>query len=251
MKAFIISLLCCICITLAAETPDNNEKKGGLLESLYPIHPDEPIAEGRILTGVTVSLLQATTQDEALNIIIGDIYEADGYKFSAELTGGYFYKDARAIGMHLGYTRTWVDIDFAILKDIADVAQHRKYMSNGFFVQPFMKHYLKILDSRILYLFNETSLKVGYSYGISQSDDGKDMTKTQSHTWTFAAGLNPGVCIMVMNRFAFEVSVGLLGVSSNIIDMEENDEKHSKLTYNVIDYSINLLALDLSLVYFF
>ena len=188
---------------------------------------------------------------EALNIIIGDIYEADGYRFSAELVGGYFYKDARAIGLHLGYSRTWVDIDFAILKDIADVSQHRKYMSNGFFVQPFMKHYLKILDSRILYLFNETSLKVEYSYGISQSDDGKDMVMTRSHTWSFTAGIDPGICIMVMNRFAFEVSVGILGISSNIIDLEENDEKHSKLTYNIIDYSINLFALDLSLVYFF
>ena len=56
---------------------------------------------------------------------------------------------------------------------------------------------------------------------------------------------------MVLDRFAFETSVGLLGLSSSIIDVEENNESKSRLVYNVVNFTINLLALDFSLVTFF
>lgn len=235
----------------APTPPKEDSKPGGLLDALYPVDPDESISTGHIQGGATLSLIQANTEDDALNVILGDIYEGEGYMFTVEVFGGYFIKDALAVGAHLGYTRTWFDIDFSILEDVADVKQHRKYMSNGFFAQPFLKNYMKVLDSRNLYLFNETSVKVGYSYGISQTDDGEEMDKTRNKTWTIEAGLNPGICIMVLSRFAFETSVGLLGLSTSVIDVEENGESHSRLVYNIVNFTINLLALDFSLVYFF
>ena len=232
--------------------PDSAQKSqsGGLLDELYPVSPEEAISAGHILGGATLSLIQANTEDDALNVILGDVYEGEGYMFTVELFGGYFIKDALAVGTHLGYSRTWFDIDFSLLEDIADVKQHRKYVSNGFFAQPFLKNYMKVLDSKSLYLFNETSVKVGYSYGISQTDDGEEMDKTRNKTWTIEAGLNPGICIMVLSRFAFETSVGLLGLSTSVIDVEENGESHSRLVYNIVNFTINLLALDFSLVYF-
>ena len=235
----------------AAPAKSGSSEKGGLLANLHAIHEDEAIHRGNILTGATLFLLQGESDEDALNIIFGDIYKAEGYTFTAEGFGGYFIRDAIAIGSRVGYSRTFVDIDFSILKDIADVKQHRKYVSNGFFVQPFLKNYLKVFDSRTIYFFNETSLKVEYSYGISQSDDGEDMSKTKNHGWTFKLGINPGLSIMVLDRLAFETSVGLLGLSSSIIDIEENGESHSKILYNIVNFKINLLALDFSLVYFF
>lgn len=234
-----------------APTPPKEESKpGGLLDALYPVDPDESIAAGHFQGGATLSLIQANTEDDALNVILGDVYEGEGYMFTVELFGGYFIKDALAVGTHLGYSRTWFDIDFSLLEDIADVKQHRKYVSNGFFAQPFLKNYMKVLDSKSLYLFNETSVKVQYSYGISQSDDGEEMDKTRNKTWSIEAGINPGLCIMVLNRFAFETSVGLLGLSTSVIDVEENGESHSRLVFNMVNFTINLLALDFSLVYF-
>ena len=230
--------------------PTSEQQSGGLLDALYPVYPDEAIAAGHFQGGATLSLIQANTEDDAMNIILGDIYEGEGYMFTVELFGGYFIKDALAVGTHLGYSRTWFDIDFSLLEDIADVKQHRKYVSNGFFAQPFLKNYMKVLDSRNLYLFNETSVKVQYSYGISQSDDGEEMDKTRNKTWSIEAGINPGLCIMVLNRFAFETSVGLLGLSTSVIDVEENGESHSRLVFNMVNFTINLLALDFSLVYF-
>lgn len=233
----------------AADT--TSKSSGGLLDALYPIDKSEAIAKGRAFGGVTLSLIQAQTDDDAMNVIIGDVYDAEGYMFTVEAFGGYFLKDALAIGIRGGYSRTWLDIDFALLEDLLDVAEHRKYESNGFFVQPFLKNYLKVFDSRILYFFNETSLMVEYSYGISQTDDGEDMAKTRNKMWTINFGLNPGLCIMVLDRFAFETSVGLLGLSSSIIEVEENGEKHSETVFNMVNFTINLLALDFSLVYFF
>ena len=234
--------------TLANTAP---VKKGGLLGNLFAVEQDEAIHRGNFLAGATLFLLQAESDDDALNIIFGDIYKAEGYTFTAEGFCGYFVRDAMAIGARSGYSRTFVDIDFSILEDLADVKEHRKYVSNGFFVQPFLKNYLKVFDSKTIYFFNETSLTVEYSYGISQSDNGEDVSKTRNHGWTFKFGINPGLCIMVLDRLAFETSVGLLGLNSSFMEIEENGEKRSEVLYNVVNFKINLLALDFSLVYFF
>ena len=226
-------------------------KKSGLLGALFPVEPDESIAKGNFYAGATLSLIQANTEDDALNILIGDVYDAYGYTFTVEGFGGYFIRDAMALGLRAGYSRTWFDVDFSLLEDLMDVKERRKYVSNGFFVQPLLKNYLKVLDSRIFYLFNETSVLVEYSYGISQTDDGEDLKKTRNTGWSIEAGINSGICIMVLNRIAFETSVGLLGLSSSIIDVEENDETKSRVVYNVVNFTINLLALKFSLVTFF
>jgi hypothetical protein len=110
---------------------------------------------------------------------------------------------------------------------------------------------LKIMDSRLLYFFNETAFKFEYSSGISQVDDGTYLTKTRSKIYTFTLGLNPGVSVFIFKGLSFETSVGLLGLSSSIMRINENGDRHSKFDYNVINFKINLLALDFSLVYFF
>ena len=234
-----------------ATVASDSVKKSGLLENLYAVEEDEAIHQGNLLAGVTLFLLQGESDKDELNIIFGDIYKAEGYTFTVEGFCGYFVRDAMAVGLRAGYSRTFIDIDYSILEELADVKEHREYVSNGFFVQPFLKNYLKVFDSRILYFFNETSLRVEYSYGISQSDDGEDISRTKNHEWTFKFGINPGLSIFVLDRLAFETSVGLLGLSSSIVDVEENDESHSEVVYNIVNFKINLLALDFSLVYFF
>ncbi|MCQ2088871.1 MAG: hypothetical protein MJY93_01355 [Fibrobacter sp.] len=229
----------------------SSAKTGGMLGALYPVEPDETISKGHIYSGLTLSLIQANSEDDALNIMIGDVYEAYGYTFTLEAFGGYFVKDAMAIGMRAGYSRTWYDIDFSLLEDLLDMKQHRKYVSNGFFFQPMLKNYFKVISSRNLYVFNETSIKLGYSYGISQSDNGEDLDKSKNSSWSIEVGINPGICIMVLDRFAFETSVGLLGLSTSVLDVEENGKSHSRVVANVVNFTINLLALNFSLVAFF
>ncbi len=224
---------------------------GGILSGLFPVKANEAIAKGHLFGGTSLSLIQGNSDDDALNVLIGDVYDAYGYTFTVEAFGGYFIKDALAVGMRAGYSRTWFDIDFALMEDLLDMKQHRKYVSNGFFVQPLLKNYMKVLDSQNFYLFNETSIKVEYSYGISQSDDGEEINKSRNRSWSIDVGINPGLCTMVLDRFAFEVSVGLLGLSSSVIEVEENGETHSEFVYNIVNFTINLLALDFSLVFFF
>lgn len=230
---------------------DQEEKKGGLMNSLYPVSPDEAIAKGNFFGGVSLFLLQGSTEDDALNVLFGDIYDAEGYMFTVEAFGGYFIGDAMALAIKGGYSRTNYNIDFALMEDLLDVAEHRQYVSNGFFVRPYLKNYLKVLDSKSIYFFNETSVQFEYSYGISQADDGDDLSKTRNKSYSIDVGINPGLSIMVLDKFAFETSVGLLGLSSTIMDIEENGERHSKVTFNMVSFTINLLALSFSLVTFF
>lgn len=234
-----------------ADSAVEQKSQVGLMNILRRIEPDEAVVKGNFFGGVTLFLLHGNTDDDVLNVLIGDIYDAEGYTFSVEGFGGYFLKDALGLGLRAGYSRTMYDIDFELLEDLLEAKERRKYVSNGFFVQPILRNYLKILDSKNIYFFNETSFTFEYSYGISQVDDGEDMGKTRNRSWSFELGINPGVSIMILDNFAFETSVGLLGLSSSIIEIEENGEKHSEFSYNMVNFTVNLLALDLSLVYFF
>ncbi|MDR1760200.1 MAG: hypothetical protein LBR60_06715 [Fibrobacter sp.] len=251
---FYLFLLLYFCSTAAlfaeSAVPDSSQNKTtALLEKKYPILPEENIAKGHILAGPTVSLLQAEASE--IDVFIADLYELDGYTFTVEAFAGYFFRDGLAAGLRGGYERTYYTIDFDLLEDIADVSQRRKYMSNGFFVQPFLRNYLKIFDSHLIYFFNETNLKFYYSSGISQVDDHEDLTKAVTNNYGLEVGLNPGLTIFLTKGFAFETSIGLLGLSSNYITIEENGEKRSKMNYNIIDFKVSLLSLDFSLVYFF
>jgi hypothetical protein len=220
-----------------------------LLDNTVPISPEENIAKGNIMAGFSVSLVQAEASD--VDMVIGDLYDLDGYTFSVDAFGGYFFRDALATGIRGGYSRTKYTLHFSLLEDIAELDQERKYLSNGFYVQPFLRNYLKLFDSKSIYFFNETSFQVAYSYGISQVDDTEDISKTRTQSLSFKLGLNPGIDVVLVKGFAFETSVGLLGLSSSMIDIEENGESTSEINYNIINFEVNLLALDFCLVYFF
>ena len=83
-----------------AETaPTKPPKPKPLLDNTIPIAPEENIAKGNIMAGFSVSLVQAEASD--LDIIVGDLYDLDGYTFSVDAFGGYFFRDALAGGIPL------------------------------------------------------------------------------------------------------------------------------------------------------
>lgn len=227
------------------------EIAGGVADLAQKIEPDEAVAKGNFFGGVTIFLLQGSTEDDVLDIILADIYDLDGYWLSLDAFGGYFISDALGLGLRVGYSHKSYDIDFEVLEDITDYSAKRKYESNGFYIQPLLRNYIKILNSKTFYFFNETSINVGYSYGITHTDDGEDIDRTRTRTWDIDVGINPGISIMIMKGFAFETSVGLLGLSSTVMEIEENGKHRTEFTYNLINFTVNLLAIDLGLVYFF
>ncbi len=220
-----------------------------LFEDLYPVTPEEYIAKGRITAGTQVSLMQATISD--LDISLADIYELDGYILNVEAFGAYFVRDAMALGLRAGYNRTEYTFDFELNEDLTDLAQQRDFVSNGFSLTPYLRYYLKIFPTSTFYFFSELDLTYEYSTGLSVVDDGEDLDKTRNTTHIIEAGLNPGVTIFVMKGFAFETSVGLLGLSTGIREIETNGKSKSEIVTNIINFRINLLALNFSLAYYF
>ena len=220
-----------------------------LFEDLYPVTPEEYIAKGRITAGTQVSLMQATISD--LDISLADIYELDGYILNVEAFGAYFVRDAMALGLRAGYNRTEYTFDFELNEDLTDLAQQRDFVSNGFSLTPYLRYYLKIFPTSTFYFFSELDLTYEYSTGLSAVDDGENLDKTRNTTHIIEAGINPGVTIFVMKGFAFETSVGLLGLSTGIREIETNGTSKSEIVTNVINFKINLLALNFSLAYYF
>ena len=86
-----------------ASSKEPPKKPGGLLDALYPVAQDEAIAKGRILGGATLSLIQGTTDGDALNILIGDI--AKLFFRSVATHGNCHNRISIVIGFH--YSRSF------------------------------------------------------------------------------------------------------------------------------------------------
>ena len=235
--------------TPEAAVPEKKSFRTYLFEDLYPVAPEEYIAKGRITAGTQVSLMQATISD--LDLSLADIYKLDGYILNVEAFGAYFLRDAMALGLRAGYNRTEYTFDFELNEDLTDLAQQRDFVSNGFSLTPYLRYYLKIFPTSTFYFFSELDLTYDSSTGLSAVDDGENLDKTRNTTHIIEAGINPGVTIFVMKGFAFETSVGLLGLSTGIREIETNGTSKSEIVTNVINFKINLLALNFSLAYYF
>lgn len=226
----------------------NSSESTGVFSSPYKISKDEYIAQSHFMGGLTLSLVEANSSD--LELFFGDIYQLDAYVFSFTGFTGCFFRDGLAAGIKAGFEQSKGEFDFLLLKDILDISQRKKYLSRGYSVEPYFRNYLKLFDTKNLYFFNETALMLQYSSGILQTDDHTTMNKTLLNAWKFEFGIRPGVNIFIFNRLAFETSISLLGLSSSFSTIHENDQKKSHFNYNIINFKVNLLALDFSLVYF-
>ena len=117
------------------------------------------------------------------------------------------------MGVKFGYNHTSGTLNNISLEiDDIDFSLHdMKYAEDSYSFAIFHRSYVGLDNSRRFGLFNETSL--GYNKGNSRFTrlyDG-EVKSTEGVLHEITVGLNPGICVFIMENVSAEISFGVAG----------------------------------------
>jgi hypothetical protein len=99
-------------------------------------------------------------------------------------------------------------------------------------------------------IFNEVNLLFGYGKLVEQTDNGSEIKRALGNSYSLKLGLVPGINFFIADGWAFEASVELLGLQTEIRE-GTMDGVDTRRVSNDVNFSINLLALKLGVTKYF
>lgn len=131
------------------------------------------------------------------------------------------------------------------------VRTHLKSISHGYFFAPFIRNYIPLSASRRFSIFNQTALQLGTSRSLKQTESGDELDKTITDKVLLGVGIQPGLAAFIADGFAFEASVGLLGLEMEHRKAVKNYTEESQRTDFDLNFRVNLLQIKLAVAYYF
>ena len=161
----------------------------------------------------------------------------------------YFIKDNWSLLGRFDYGMLGIDLDQASLslsQDLGIDIRDQHLQRQTYELRLGMRYYVPFMGSRVFGWFVEGTLCGGYVqsklYGISE--EGLKLGTYNDH-WKMSLRMDPGVCFFVHENFNFEVSVGLIDLSWEQVQQNENQVINTSNSGFGGNMSINLLAIRL------
>lgn len=195
----------------------------------------------------SLTLQLSSTNAENKDQFIRQIHHQDNGEFEVGVQGGYFVKDFFMVGLEFAYSSTNKNEIYTA----NDVRSHLRRIEHGYYFAPFIRNYIPLSESRRFSIFNQTSLQVGASRNLTQNEKENQLDKVITDKVILGIGIQPGLSAFVVDGFAFEASVGLLGLEMEHEKAVKNYEEESKKTDFNLNFRINLLQIKLAVAYYF
>lgn len=211
-----------------------------------PSSTDRILTRGRGFVTLTFSLDQRSAENE--EGLIQQILDQDRLNYTISWVGGYALKENLTLGFGLRYGRRREDRTF-----VQDGEERTsRLVSNSYSFGPSMRNYIP-LGAGVLQIFVQTDLNVILEESLERVFRTEDIDKLEGNIVGLGLGVRPGAVLFFDRHWAFEVSVGLAGLSSQVETLTRNgdDDNRTRIVRNNIDLQINLLALNLGVAYYF
>ena len=201
-------------------------------------------AKGRDFVGLNFSVAhQEGTNVTRLLTTDTEMYTLD---WAVRMYGGHFIKNNMTIGALFEWNQSNGNREYIL----DGISYRQDYFSRGFLAGPTFRTYLPLSKSNRFGIFNEVNLLFGYAKSINQLDDGSEMSRGKSQTYSLSLGLTPGINFFIADGWAFEASIELLGLETKV-EEGDIDGVESRKVSNDVNFSINLLALKLGITKYF
>ncbi|WP_293709261.1 hypothetical protein [uncultured Parabacteroides sp.] len=238
------TLLLIICFSLPALAEKNKYDRGILLKTFIP--------KGQWMVGTTFSYSEHVDENFEFLSVLKDI-ESDGYTFKVTPLVSYFIRDNISIGGRFSYSRSYTDLGNLSLElgdDLSFSVEDYKATSNTYTAAIFLRTYLNLGDSKRFGLFNEARVSYGYSESNSRSGAGKDLSGMYELKHNLNIGVAPGITCFVNDFAAVEASISVAGLNFNWYDQTKDQVYKGKRTASSANFKINLLSIDLGIVFY-
>lgn len=237
-----VLLLLCAVTTLSAK--GNKYDRGIVMKTFIP--------KGQWLAGATFSYSEHTDDNFEFLSVLTDI-DSEGYSFKVTPLVGYFIRDNICVGGRFAYSRSYTKIDNLSLElgdEINLDVEEWNYKSNTYTVSMFVRTYLNLGESKRFGLFNEARLAYGYSESNNSSDFGDGLSGVHQLKHNLNIGVAPGLTCFVNDFTAVEASISVAGLNFNWYDQSKDQVYSGKRTSSSANFKINLLSIDLGIVFY-
>lgn len=216
-------------------------------ESLAVPETSRKITKGRSYISLSFSLDQRKAENEAQ--LFRQVIDQDKLNYRVNANGGYALKDNFTLGLGLSYGREKEDIHFV---DENGVEVTSRFLSNDVSFIPHMRNYIPF-GNGTFQIFVQTDMRLTFAESLRRDFFPDEIDKTERNAFEYRLGVSPGVLLFFDRHWAFELSVGLAGLTSRITEEVVNDQEADKarIVKTDIDLKINLLALNLGVAYYF
>lgn len=231
---------------VAQEKEDPKDYTPYDLLSSYYNDDFKPFKKRNVYVGLSFSL-----EDRSLtntSNILGTIIQGDRENFDLSLKGGYYTGDYGMFGLNLNiYQRKFTG---DLFQD-PDTLQSNT-ISRGYAFTPNFRSSVPLTDNNRLSFFTELGVRIGFGNSLQRSIRDKDQVdKTFSSDFDFRVGISPGITFFVMESFAFEIQLDVLGYELQVKDKSVNGGASSRDVRQNVDFQIDILSLQLGLAYNF
>ena len=210
------------------------------------------IPKGYWAFGLTASYGELNTQDIQVLNILKD-FDFGGKIYSINPTVSYFIRNNQSVGLKFVYSRGTADIkNFAI--DIDDdmnfAIKDVSYYSETFAMGTFYRNYVGLGASKRFAVFNEVDLS--FQNGSSRfkrlyNNVPKD---TRTNITQVSLNFSPGVCALLQENVAFNVSFGVFGLKlrrehqmTDGIDEGKRFTSGANFRFNLFNINFGLLVV--------
>ena len=242
----LIIFLGCISTTVFSQESDKSEKASpkSLMSSYYKDNFN-PFEKNNMYVSLVMSLKSETVKNkpEGLETII----DGKSTDYSFGISTGYYFSDnfAAALGFDFGQS------EFSGLVLSRNDTINKKSLTDNYSLTPTLRSSIPLVPSQRLSIYVDLGFGFGWGNTVTRDENSNGtISKSYADNFSFGVGINPGIVFFVMENFAMEIGVNLVGYNysqSTVTqdeDMEYIDETHE------INFKLNLLKLNLALSYY-
>lgn len=170
-----------------------------------------------------------------------------GYKeMSIAPTVAYTFMDNLSVGVRFDYGKTILSLANASLNltdDIKFGISDFGYEKQTYLGSITLRNYMPIQQSKRFSLFMEGRLTGGYAQSKNYKMEEGLKHGTYQDIYKGSLSLVPGICVFIANSVSFEVQIGVMGISYQMIKQVSNKVDVSQLSNSGANFNINLLSI--------
>ena len=243
-KHLFFLFLSVLCFSLPVQAKENKYDRGIVMKTFIP--------KGQWMVGTTFSYSEHVDENFEFLSVLKDI-TSDGYTFKVTPLVSYFIRDNISLGARFAYGRTVTNLNNLSLElgdDLSFDVSDYESTSNAFTTAVFLRTYLNLGDSKRFGLFNEARVSYGYSESNGRSGTGVDLSGLYQLKHNLNIGVAPGITVFVNDFAAVEASINVAGLNFNWYDQTRDQVYKGKRTSSSANFKINLLSVDLGIVFY-
>ncbi len=191
----------------------------------------------------------STSSFDNYSILLIEGVTSENYSFDVTPVISYSIFDNSAIGFKVKYGRSNYMIDNAALNlTVGDTSvnlsmEDYSALSHSYSAIAMWRQYIPLGNDMRFALYCDFQAEAGGFQ--SRFEMGEPVTGTFSKGWNVGVGVTPGIVAFATNRVAFDVSVGVMGISYTKGEQVHNQVSFGEYDSSVLSFAINIFSVSM------